>query len=268
MKKVKILFCITYLTLITASDYAQNESPINSLEVKNIKKLTRNLHIEINKSLADLNIIKSFIDSGANVNNRNRDGETALIMAVINGNIEIIKLLIAAGADVNARDRHEQTALIRAAKKGYTEIVKLLLNAGANVYDKDIYGRTALIWAVPNGHREIVELLVAAGTVNISDKYGCTPLIFAAENGQTEIIKILLSAGANINARNNSKETALMLAAINYSTDTAMLLIDAGADCSDISPINLLVLKHPNLCLAATLAIFAGVGYKLWKTCQ
>lgn len=51
--------------------------------------------------------------------------------AVDNNKIEAINLLIDMGADVNAKNKLGNTALHWAVKNGRTEIVKLLKDAGA-----------------------------------------------------------------------------------------------------------------------------------------
>jgi len=41
-----------------------------------------------------------------------------------------VKVLLAAGADVNAKDKKGETALIKVEKRGHEEIVQLLKEAG------------------------------------------------------------------------------------------------------------------------------------------
>ncbi|MFL0584624.1 ankyrin repeat domain-containing protein [Solibacillus silvestris] len=43
--------------------------------------------------------------------------------------------------------------------------------------------------------------------------YGQTPLFIAIQHGNLELIKVLIKANANVNARDNKKQTPLMLAA-------------------------------------------------------
>ena len=62
---------------------------------------------------------------------------TPLILASINGNIKIVELLLEAGADVNNLDENGYTALMHASERGHVEIVYLLL---INKADIGVYG--------------------------------------------------------------------------------------------------------------------------------
>ena len=86
-----------------------------------------------------------------------------LIDAAKGNNIKGVREEIKLGADVNAKDKYGDTALILAAWYGYTEVAKLLLAAGADVNAKDNGGYTALIWAAYYGHAEIAKMLRDAG---------------------------------------------------------------------------------------------------------
>jgi len=58
--------------------------------------------------------------------------------------IETIELLVKAGADINARDRRGQTALHGAALWGWNEVVKTLVAHNADLHAKDLNGMTPL----------------------------------------------------------------------------------------------------------------------------
>ena len=59
------------------------------------------------------------------------DGKTALFYAVENEHIEVVKLLLVAGADVETKNRHGQTPLAMEVGKGHHEMAKLLRDYGA-----------------------------------------------------------------------------------------------------------------------------------------
>jgi ankyrin repeat protein len=83
--------------------------------------------------------------------------------AVKRNNVQRVIDLIENGADVNARDRYGQTALMLAAHNGYQEIVEILIAHRANLNITSKYGLSALMLAVVAEHAEVAHLLVKAG---------------------------------------------------------------------------------------------------------
>lgn len=107
--------------------------------------------------------ILSVVDTGIDLDTRNCDGDTALILASRGGHIEIAELLLARGADPNLQDKFGYTALMSASYRGYAEIVGMLLKRGADPNLQDDYEDTALIFASCKGHVGIVEILLKHG---------------------------------------------------------------------------------------------------------
>ena len=83
--------------------------------------------------------------------------------AVGGGDVEAVRELVRSGADVDARDRHGQTALMLAAHRGHREIVELLVEAGADLDVAAKYNLTALMLAIVAGHAAVARVLVRAG---------------------------------------------------------------------------------------------------------
>ena len=52
-----------------------------------------------------LEIVKYLVENGANINEKNKDGDTPLICASINGHLEIVKYLCQNGDNVNEKDK-------------------------------------------------------------------------------------------------------------------------------------------------------------------
>ena len=67
------------------------------------------------------------------------------------------------GADVDARDRHGQTALMLAAHHGHRELAQALVEAGAGLDGTAKYNLTALMLAIVAGHADVARVLIAAG---------------------------------------------------------------------------------------------------------
>ena len=96
---------------------------------------------------------------GANVNLRDKDGDTALHGAAETGNVEIMRMLLDKGADPNAKNKQGGTPLMWAAVFGNDEAARLLLSRGADALLKDNDGITALEWASRNNRQSMVSLL-------------------------------------------------------------------------------------------------------------
>jgi ankyrin repeat protein len=110
----------------------------------------------------DMGRVKALIAANADVNIRNAEGITALMVATFDGQTEIAQTLLAANADVNARDNNGFTALIGASIRGHIELVRVLLAAKADVNIKNKFGATALMFAEDKGHTEIARMLKTA----------------------------------------------------------------------------------------------------------
>ncbi len=83
--------------------------------------------------------------------------------AVTRGDVEAVRRLLRSGADVNARDRYGQTALMLAAHHGHLEMVETRVGSGADLNMTAKYNLSALMLAVVAGHAAIVRLLARAG---------------------------------------------------------------------------------------------------------
>lgn len=182
---------------------------------------------------SSVKIFKSLIGYGADVNAKNNDGRTALMLT---SNLEIAKLLIDSGADVNAKNNNGGTALIWADK---LEIAKLLIDNGADINAKDSLGHTALTQAVNWDRLEIAKLLIDNGADTKNS------LTYLTSVTKWEMVKLLIDNGADINARGSGMfgNPPLIIGVINYMgysplpyyeyseiLEKIKFLIDKGAD--------------------------------------
>ncbi|MFZ5867999.1 MAG: ankyrin repeat domain-containing protein [Thermodesulfobacteriota bacterium] len=174
---------------------------------------------------------KLLLDTGAEVDARNREGQTALMKAAWQGHSELVKLLLERRADVNAQDAHGVTPLMEASGRGYLDVVKLLLEKGAERNIKTRNGVTAVNWAADWSKPEVAKtILMMAGEVNARDDTGVTPLMEAAGRGYLGVVKALLEKGADVNVKDKYGWNALTWAAQGGHMEEVRLLQERGAE--------------------------------------
>jgi uncharacterized protein len=120
-------------------------------------------------------------------------------MSVIEKNKkEIVRILIDADADVNLRDKDGNTSLLEAARQGDEDIAQLLIDANADVNICTTSGETPIMAATVRKDKKIVRMLIDANAdVNIATVTGATPLFIALDISKDEKIeKMLRKAGA------------------------------------------------------------------------
>jgi ankyrin repeat protein len=172
--------------------------------------------------------VKLLLDSGADKDKANENGETPLYIAAQEGYVEIVKLLLDAGADKDKADEDDLTPLHIAAALGHSRIVMWLIEAGADKDKDNDNGETPLYIAAEVGHDRIIKLLLDSGAnKNKADNNGLTPLYVAAQNGHDACVKVLLDSGADPNKANNRDRTPLHIASENGYVEIVKLLMEA-----------------------------------------
>jgi uncharacterized protein len=161
--------------------------------------------------------------------------KTMLLDAARTGDVSRVRDAVAT-ADLEARDGEGRTALLLATRANDVEIARLLIAAGADVNAKDGIKDTPYLYAGAEGRDEILKMILATGRVNLKDtnRYGGTALIPAADKGHPSTVRILIEAGVDIDHVNNLGWTALMEAVIlgdggPVYQEIVGILIDAGA---------------------------------------
>jgi ankyrin repeat protein len=115
-----------------------------------------------------------------------------------NGKIKAhLELLLKLGANVNHRDKNGRTVLMLACSTGRGEIAQKLLNNYANPDLIDVYGWSALMFAVYYNHVRIVHMLLEHGAdVNATSDKGLTALKIANQYNRTLLAELLIDYGA------------------------------------------------------------------------
>ena len=214
------------------------------------------LHIGL--ILGELNLVTALINTALSprcLSIRNNLSQTPLHLAVLTNLISAVRRLIVGGAEIDSRDRNGNTALHLACANGYWSIAATLLepvryhetklNTNYEIpYQKipqnleiaNYDGKTVLHLAVMNGHYDIVKLLIdKRADINARDgKTGRTILHEACLDGNLDLVKYLLSCKkCNINARAFDDSTPFDFARIRGHTEIAILLARAGARYSE-----------------------------------
>ncbi|KAM6912926.1 kinase D-interacting substrate of 220 kDa B isoform 1-T1 [Xenentodon cancila] len=179
----------------------------------------------------NLAAIKAHLDKFRDVDSRSDNGQTPLMVAAEQGNLEIVQELIRRGANVNLDDVDCWTALISAAKEGHIDVVRELLENNANLEHRDMGGWTPLMWAAYKGRTEVAQLLLERGAnPNITGQYSVYPVIWAAGRGHAQIVHLLLQHGAKVNCSDKYGTTPLIWASRKGHYDSVMHLLANGAD--------------------------------------
>uniref|UniRef100_A0A0E0AZN4 Uncharacterized protein n=1 Tax=Oryza glumipatula TaxID=40148 RepID=A0A0E0AZN4_9ORYZ len=107
-------------------------------------------------------IVELFLSKGVDVDLYSIAG-TPLLAAAISGQHSTMKILLEhhadVGADMNFRDSNGVTCVMVAANHGSSVIMKCLLDAGANPNIPDEFNTTPIEVAANHGRRDIVEML-------------------------------------------------------------------------------------------------------------
>mmetsp|Transcript_8696 Transcript_8696/g.18542 ORF Transcript_8696/g.18542 Transcript_8696/m.18542 type:complete len:670 (+) Transcript_8696:116-2125(+) len=212
--------------------------------------------------------VNVMLSSGADINAKNSNGQTALRIAAEEGHAEVVKRLLCRGANIEERTGcRERTALHAAAKAGHTTTVAVLLDHGANIDAREGSSEnceSALDHAVLEEHEETARLLLDRGAL-LTKEFSGTLLIhvirksryprdftwfthmdealrYIMQTNQNDtsdpaknkrvlkIAALLLEHGEDVNFRGRGGFTALMAAACIGCVETVQLLLSHGAD--------------------------------------
>jgi ankyrin repeat protein len=206
-----------------------------------------------------LQILAALLASAAARASSNDAATSRLMIGILSGNVAMVRSAIDEGADVNANTGEGRTPLIVAAMSTHPDAVKLLLERGADpsrkAEDPAIGNALTAAFFSSNGteltgladepdarkHEAALEvlrllaatqadrnLLVRRASTNM------TVLMIAARWGALDATQILLKAGADPNAKNIGKLTALDFATEGTSAASRVPTADRAAIVSAI----------------------------------
>ena len=92
----------------------------------------------------EVGILSILVRMGANVNEGNVIGSSAINVACFDGDVAMFDKLIELGAEIEYKDKYDWTPLHCACAYGNFNIVTKLIELRANIHCKDIYGNNPL----------------------------------------------------------------------------------------------------------------------------
>jgi len=105
-----------------------------------------------------IEIMRLLLAKGAQVS-MHPPSEFGAVQSALTGGLVALELLLESGAQVDEINRYGETALMYASAWGDTRAAQFLLIRGASPRTPDVEGLTALDWAARNGREDVVAIL-------------------------------------------------------------------------------------------------------------
>lgn len=193
----------------------------------------------------------ALIEGGADVNQREVDGTTALHWAVYRQDLALVERLLALDADPDSRNDYGATPMTVAAEHGNHPVMQALVKAGGDIESPNAEGQTLLMAVARTGNIATASLLLQQGAkVDAMENWGGqTALMWAASQRQPAMVRLLIEHGAEVDARSRNHDwprwvtseprvkaldqggfTPLLYAAREGCVDCVAALLDGGAD--------------------------------------
>ncbi len=164
-----------------------------------------------------------------------RDGSMALQFAVRGEALDASKYLLEVGANIEIKDQEGNTPLLLASFLGWNKGIELLVYGGANIEAQDHQGASSLHLAVTFQQLEMIKLLCDhSANINIQTLKKITPLCQAVHMGNLLICKYLVEKGADVEIKNAMGGNPLSTAAHYGHAEIVDYLIENGAECNII----------------------------------
>lgn len=208
--------------------------------------------------------IKSYIENGGDINTKDDNENTLLMIACRYGSNEVIDYLLKNGADVNKKNIEGETAISQASLYGQTEVVHKLLNYTSNIYGQITTGLShnfyddVLINAGRNGDISIWKDIIQRG-YEIDAWHEFEALLLATEYHQKKFCTYLFSLGISPDIENEN-ETCLSNACWLSNVEMVEFLINSGADVNGNSIKGLPILTAAEYANTETIKILIEKG--------
>ena len=180
-----------------------------------------------------VDIVRTLVNHKGNVNATTDSGDTPLTLAAKYKHDNVVYALLSdSQCPVDAEGQDGYTALHYSCRDGHVDIVRTLVKLEANVNAKTERGETPLTLATRNKHNNVVHALLSdcQCLVDAKGQDGYTALQYSCRYGYVGIVRTLVNHKANVNARTDSGNTPLTLAAMNKHDNVVHALSDYNCE--------------------------------------
>jgi ankyrin repeat protein len=174
-------------------------------------------------------LLDQFIKTETDLEVRNKEGKTPLMVALRMEKQEISEKLLEAGSEINVSDYTGHTPLLISLRNLPEGMAKKLLEKGADPGKSDNLGYSPLM--VANQHKfDDVALMIAGMGVPLDpvNTLGRSALYYALYNGMNDIAKELIRRDAPVSLDKDVSYSMFLAALDEASPEVARLLMDKG----------------------------------------
>lgn len=179
---------------------------------------------------SNIDKIEKLIDLGKNVDEIDKEGRTALYVAVEQNNKKLVNFLLSKKADINGIGSNDNNLITTSYYLSNLKMLKMLLSKGADIYEYNKNEKNLIDISFNDNNYEVLTILIGYGlndkTVLSSNE---TLLNTAIIKNDYSMVEFLMDKGFNINDKNSEGKTPLELAYEVHSQDIITLLQNEGA---------------------------------------
>ena len=184
-------------------------------------------------------VLDYFVNKCVNINQIDKEGNTAFLRAIGGGNLAIAKKFAPMVKDINHVNEDGFSALTYAVRRNSTESIEYLLSQGADIQVLDAKGRNLVFHTFDSYNSrnskafENFLTLAKKKGLDLTPTYegGNTWAHMAVAEGKKDLFEKAMELGVDINQKNKNGLTPLHLAAMKAKNKEWLdLLISKGAD--------------------------------------
>ena len=232
-----------------------------------VQKTNRNVLSPFLKAvkIGDLELVKFLLKNyEISLELADKEGRTALYMALCDENMEITKFLIGKGANIHASNKYGTRVFDMLLRTGDIELIEEFISKGCELNYKNSKNATTLHWAASSNNIELVKRILSETpfTLMDCDDQGDMPIDFCKNgemfkffletepkleinryhsdgyysihkfihSGIKDIVEIMLDEGVDINLKAIEGNSVMHCAVSSQNLELIQMLIDRGGD--------------------------------------